>query len=463
MVKTGLGRVRGLGEGGAVVFRGLPYAAAPEGPRRFLPPAPPEGWDGVREATVFGTAPPQPPPAPQVPPVWKPGDGLGCLTLNVWSPEVGSTGLPVMVWLYGGMWRYGWTGMPQYDAATLAEGGVVVVTVDYRLGFEGFGHLPGVPGNRGLRDQIAALHWVQDNITAFGGDPGRVTIFGQSAGAASVALLAATPSAEGLFHRVIAQSIPDGYLSVAEAEQVTRTLAEAAGVSATWAGMAELPPEALLAVPPSGDAPGTNPFGPVIDGDLVTGPPGRGPRPDVDLICGFTHEEFRGIAPGLDASGIDLTVAAARLGLGPDAADAYRRTYSGGDGPFVAMMSDALVRMPTTWVAEAHAEAGGRTWLYDITWQGPTLGAAHGIDVPLTFGNGDTRFAARLLGSPPPPTFTALSERIRTAWTSFATTGDPGWPRFQPHDRRTRLWDIEPINAPYPLTESRRLWPARTR
>jgi carboxylesterase type B len=437
-------------------FKGIPFAAAPEGPLRFQPPRPAAGWDGVRDALSFGAAPPQLPPAPGAPPIWRPGDGLDCLSVNVWSPDPGAAGLPVMVWLYGGAWRAGASAMPHYDGTILAGSGVVLVTVNYRIGFEGFGHLPGVPDNRGLRDQIAALEWVQRNIAAFGGDPSNVTVFGQSAGAASIALLLAAPAARGLFRRGIAQSVPSGFLSPAEGAEITGLLAEAASVPATWEGFAGLAPEAILAVQdePLRHRRGVSAFGPVVDDELVTGPPWQaiGAGRDVDLICGFTHEEFRMFAQGPTPLGDDLTPVAAACGLGADQVEAYRAAYPGRSDAELAvvLMSDALFRMPSTWVAEAHAESGGRTWLYDFAWSGPTLGACHTIDVPFTFGN-QGRFAQRLLGDTPPGEFAALSERIRKAWTSFAATGDPGWPRFDLDTRQTRIWDTEPSDGPYPL------------
>jgi len=151
---------------------------------------------------------------------------------------------------------------------------------------------------------------------------------------------------------------------------------------------------------------------------------------------------------------------AATLGLGSDAAAAYRRAYPGRTDAdvFVVMLSDALVRMPTTWTAEAHARAGGRTWLYDFAWRGPTMGAGHGVDVPFIFGNPTSRLAARLLGSPPPADFGPLSEQMRTSWTTFAATGDPGWPPFDVQHRRTRIWDTSPSDATDPLAASHRIW-----
>lgn len=467
MVQTDLGLVRGTVGGGISSFRGIPFARAPEGPLRFRLPAPPAAWDGVRDAAAFGSAAPQPAPAPGVPPSWRPADGLDCLTLNVWSPDPGAARLPVMVWVHGGLWKFGSSSMPQYDAGALASSGVVVVTINYRLGFEGFGHLPGAPDNRGLHDQLAALQWVRRNIGAFGGDPGAVTLFGQSAGAASVTLLTATPASSGLFRRAIAQSVPDGYRTAAEAAGITGVLAEAAGVPPTWAGFASLPPEAVLAVqdvPLADPQAGFSAFGPVIDGDLVTGPPWTalraGARRDANLVCGFTHAEYRGMAPLPGGPGVDLDGVAQALGLGADAAGAYRAARPGDDDAVLLteMMSDALVRMPTTWVAEAHAQAGGRTWLYDLTWPAPAVGAAHGVDVALIFANPGTRYAARLLGTPPPPGFGGLSREMRRAWVSFAAAGDPGWPRFDAAGRVTRLWDTPPTDTPYPLDDLYRLW-----
>ncbi|MFD0525753.1 carboxylesterase family protein [Paractinoplanes durhamensis] len=199
-VRTAAGAVRGLVEDGVAVFRGIPFAEAP----RFAAPGPVTPWDGVRAASSFGPPPPQTGVAVT---------GDDWLTVNVWSPDPGAR-LPVMVWVYGGGYTIGMSGSPEYDGGRLArDGSVVVVTFNYRVGAEGFALIEGAPANRGLLDQVAALAWVRDNIAAFGGDPGQVTVFGVSAGGGSIAALLAMPRAAGLFRRAIVQSMPGTFFS----------------------------------------------------------------------------------------------------------------------------------------------------------------------------------------------------------------------------------------------------------
>ena len=212
------------------VFRGIPFAQPPVGHLRFAAPQPARPWDGVREAAMFGPPPPQSgflltPMAPAAPDA----DPDDWLTVNVFSPDLGAAGLPVMVWIYGGAYRFGASSMTGYDGGPLAGQDVVVVTFNHRVGVEGYAYLPGVPANRALLDQVAALRWVRENIAAFGGDPERVTVFGESAGAGAIASLLVMPAAAGLFRRAIAQSVPGTFFSPALAADVTAAIAAGPG------------------------------------------------------------------------------------------------------------------------------------------------------------------------------------------------------------------------------------------
>ncbi|MGE6733173.1 carboxylesterase family protein, partial [Streptomyces sp. NPDC059900] len=191
VVDTTSGPVRGTLEDGIAVFRGIPYAAAPVGPLRFAPPAPVAPGEDVLEATAFGPTAPKNPYSPPLDAILPDPDipGGACLNLNVWTPAPGDGARPVMVWIHGGALRNGSSAVPMYDGRAFARDGVVLVSLNYRLGIEGFGVFPDAPANLGLRDQIAALAWVRDNIRAFGGDPDNVTVFGESAGAISIAAL----------------------------------------------------------------------------------------------------------------------------------------------------------------------------------------------------------------------------------------------------------------------------------
>lgn len=266
VVRTAAGMLRGCRESGVAAFRGIPYAEPPVGALRFAAPRPVRGWDGVREAVAYGPPPPQ-------------GGHFGMdalardtvgddwLTVNVWSPEPGpGAGLPVMVWIQGGAYVIGMSGLPEYDGGRLArEGGVVVVTFNYRVGIEGFGQFEGATANRGLLDQVAALEWVRDNIRAFGGDPDRVTVFGQSAGGGSVAALLAMPRAAGLFGRAVAQSAQGTFFSPELAADIATACAAELGLKPTVADLSTVDPVLLSAMRRRGrrrDAPVGGPLGP---------------------------------------------------------------------------------------------------------------------------------------------------------------------------------------------------------
>lgn len=471
MTMTTAGKVRGTDEGGIAVFRGIPFAKSPFGPLRMAAPAPADPWDGTRDATGFGPRPPQQAVLPGMP-AWSSAGGLDCLTVNVWSPDPGGSGLPVMVWIYGGAYVTGSSDLPEYDGRRLAGEGVVVVSFNYRIGMEGFGRIDGAPPNRGLLDQVAALRWVQENITAFGGDPGNVTIFGESAGAGSIACLLTMPSAAGLFRRAIAQSVPGLFLTPERAARVTAAVVERLG----GASPSESAPEELLAAGSAVAAedftafPGrwgrlafaSVPFMPVVDGEVLPSLPwpalAGGAARDVDLVVGFTRDEFDlflSMDPRPDddlASRLDAALAA----LAPPGADAaYRAALPGASARrlYGTLMSDWLFRMPSALLADAHR---GRTFAYELAWSPTPLGACHGLDVPLTFGTLDTPLAAMLTGGAPEGE--ALSGQFRTAWTRFAATGDPGWPGHEPEKAVTHVFDVGSSDVADPEASSRALW-----
>jgi para-nitrobenzyl esterase len=236
VVATGAGCVRGTSADAVHTFRGIPYAQPPVGRLRFAAPVPHEPWDGVLDAYEFGAPPPQP---------MRLTSSDEWLTVNVWTPDVDAPGLPVMVWLYGGRFTTGASDESDCDGTSLAAGGVVVVSPNYRVAGEGFMAIDGAVPNRGLLDQVAALQWVRDNIAGFGGDPDNVTVFGESAGAASVVSLMVMPTAAGLFHRGIAESVPAFLFGSDLATDVAAVIAEKLGRRATVSDLEGVPPQTL--------------------------------------------------------------------------------------------------------------------------------------------------------------------------------------------------------------------------
>lgn len=458
------GAVRGRTEADLAVFRGIPYATPSV---RFGAPQPVLAWDGVREAIRFGPPPPQS-GAFGMDTLAEAGDEW--LTVNVWSPDCGGR-LPVMVWIQGGAYTFGMSGLPEYDGSNLAHGGIVLVTFNYRVGLEGFGFIAGTPANRGLLDQVAALEWVHRNISAFGGDPGQVTVFGQSAGAGSVAALLAMPRAAGLFHRAIAQSVPGTYFTPELAADITRACAAELGLEP--AELSTVDPSLL---PAAGDAVAATmsqfadrwgraahamiPFAPVVDGDVLPTTPWRGLTGHVELMVGHTRHEQR-LLTALSGMLGQITRAqateAARI-FGPDPRR-YEESFPDPEDLFDVVRSDWLFRMPSLHLAEAQLQAKGRAYLYELTWAAPgmdgVLGACHGLDVPLVFGNLTAGQPAVLIGDPTPPA-AALSKQMRDAWTAFATHGDPGWPSYD--TGATRLFDVPLAITAYPEQISRAIW-----
>ncbi len=480
-----------------MAFKGIPFAAPPLGERRFAAPVPPQRWDGVRDASAFSPTPPQVDlsaqrmPGLDLRPIvgesWRKGDDY--LTLNVWTPDPGARGLPVMVFIYGGAFVSGGSSTPLYNGARFARDGVVLVSFNYRLGIEGFLPLAGGATNVGLRDQMAALSWVQENIAAFGGDPNNVTIFGESAGALSVATLLTVPSAAGLFRRAISQSGGGQHtMSMEQAGRVATQLGDLLGMEPTRENFASLSFEHLIAaqaqlLPGSLDLTTTqdaDPTGgltlflPVRDGDLLSTQPveaiRQGAGANVDVLIGTNSQEMNlyyvptGVVNLIES---EEQLSASITGRHPDpeklvaAYRASRPTASAGE-LLSAIMTDWMFAIPSMRLAEAHAPAAGGTYLYEFAWPSPTcdgkLGACHGLELGFVFDALDTPYLSSpqgLVGEHPPH---ELARRMHQTWIAFATTGDPGWLAYntqqRPVMRINTTWEI--VNDPPPL--ERQAW-----
>lgn len=501
IVRTRAGAVRGAVRDGVHSFLGLPYAAAPVGAGRLRPPRPVVPWDGVRDATVLGPEPPQ--PAMPHPDPWgllfdpaAPGDD--CLNLNVWTPDPGAAGLPVVVWVPGGSFHYCSGG--SYDGSRFARDGVVCVTVNWRTGADGFLYLgeDDDGANLGLRDLLAALHWVQEEIAAFGGDPGAVTVMGESAGAMCLGTLLAVPRAQGLFRGAVLESGAAHHVVPADdAARIGARLAEVLGIPPTRAALAEVPVPRLLEAQARVDGEvvsdpdparwgtevvaSTMPFHPVVDGDRLPGPPidriAAGSADGVAVLLGSNTDEWRlfavlgGLVDGLTDEVLTGPVetygarSAAAYGLPPQRVlTAYRDGHPRAAGEVLAaVQTDWWVRVPAVRLADAHATAAAGTWMYEFAWPSPAfggaLGSCHGLEMPFVFDTldlGRDQMLGGALGDSPPQ---ELADQVHGAWVAFATSGDPGWPRYRPDRRAVRRLAVpssDLLEDPY--ARERALW-----
>jgi para-nitrobenzyl esterase len=504
VAETASGKVRGIRSGDLHVFKGIPYGASTAGANRFMPPRKPEPWTGVRDATVYAGRSPQAGAGaqrPELATLWGVRDSLpvgeDCLTVNVWTPALDTAKRPVMVWLHGGAFSYGSANSAWYDGGSIARrNDVVVVGVNHRLNI--FGHLDlsasgderfAPSGNAGVLDLVAALEWVREHAARFGGDPGNVTIFGQSGGGGKVSALLGMPGAQGLFHKAIIQS--GAGVRFAERERTAR-LADAV-LKRLEIGPNQL--DALQALPIArlteaiGPAQKTLPppryafldrynFGPVIDGQVLPAhpfdPAASALSDDIPLLIGGTKDEYAiYLAP--DDAVWNRTLGEEEMrkriaAVAGDAADGLVPYYKRRDP--AATPSDLLItaltaanfQVRSTLLAERKAQRAKATvWMYRFDWETPAFGgrlkSPHSMDVPFVFNTLD------VIGEPHrKPGAQDLADRVSTTWASFARNGDPAnksipaWPAYTADKRATMVLNDQCQVAGDPDGEVRPLW-----
>ncbi len=480
-VATSRGEVRGVRRDDVDRYLGIPHSQPPTGTRRWSPPVPVEPWHSPLDASAHGPAAWQPVGGPLdglVPGMGTAEQGDDCLTVNVWTPDAQGSSA-VLVWIHGGAFTIGAGSLAVYDGERLARAsGCVVVTLNYRLGAFGFLLLDddSATANVGLLDQVAALEWVRDEIAAFGGDPSRVTVFGESAGGGSVLSLLAMPAARGLFARAIVQSgATDLLLDRDGAREVTATFARCAGTDPSdIAALRSLTPAQVLAAQTAASAElfgsvGTMPFHPCVDGELLPSSwlDAAAVNP-VPLIIGTTRDEmdlfamFDPSARTLDDGGLRSRLG--RTGVDVEAAlTAYAATGTT-DPPIVwrRVTTDRAMWMPAVRIAEAHAEHAP-TWMYRFDWESsrPDMGAPHGIDIPFPFTTIDVDGWDGFVEDPADAA--DLATTIQSAWSSFARDGEPrlatgGWPRYDVTRRATALFGRSVSIEDDPNGAVRRIW-----
>lgn len=449
------GWLRGVAQGDIRAFLGVPYANSPEKALRWRTPQSAEPWTGIREAHAFSAVSPQLTRLGAV----HPQGGPDCLTANIWAPrECPCEGSPVMVWVHGGGFMRGSAAEPLYDGAAFARRGVVLVSLQYRLGTDGFMQFPGTVANRGLLDLVEGLRWVQRHVSAFGGNPARVTLFGESAGAGAVACLLGMDAAATLYQQAILQSPSVVCHSLEDAERTCEAMGAALGVAPTREAIEATPTESLLRAAQRLTEDATLrerhglgirhffPFRPVVDGEVLRAQPlealarlwKRGAAHPRILVGSNAHEmrlyhvpfgAVDQVQPG------QLRMFMQQAGLGDEALASYK-ARAGTDQPgslLCDMQSDYYYRVPARRLAALAANAGLDSFLYEFEWPSPQwdgrLGAAHGMDLPFVFNNLQTPMGQDLTGAQPP---TELAVAMQEAWVRFARDGDPGWPAHHP-------------------------------
>ena len=488
VVKTSQGLVRGSTKHDICVWKGIRYAKPPVGDLRFHNPQPAESWTGVKDATAYG------PVSYQMKRILVGNEQQSedCLSLNIWSPGADGKKRPVMFWIHGGGFIGGSGSSDMYDGTQIAKNGdVVVVTINYRLGPLDFLYFKDMPGNKdnfesnlGIKDQVAALKWVKENIAAFGGDPNAVTIFGESAGGISVETLMAVPAANGLFKRAIAESGPAGDVWTTKTSTLVTTLfLKELGLTPESAGkLKELPADSLvsamtrLVLKMKTDPTLPKTFAPTVDGDylphdLLT-EIHSGRSKGVDLLIGTNKDEANLFAMKklkiVPVSEQELKPYLVKLK--PEEQKQLIGAYK--DYPsrnsILELITDGIFTMPSIKFAELQSEHAN-TFMYRFDWASKPikavgLGACHGLEIPFVFGTFHTKLGKKVLLFSDNKRIHELSKQIQQAWINFARTGNPGtqdladWKKYDSAVRCTIIFDKKNYCTTDPKAGQRKAW-----
>ena len=489
IIETTMGKIKGLQQPGHQDFLGIQYAKAPVGELRFQPPQRIDSWDDVYDSTHFGPIAPQ--AYPDTPPIQL-EESEDCLSLNIYTPATDGKSRPVMVFIHGGGFLIDSGSRPRTYGGPLAEAGdVVVVTIEYRMGAFGFLYVDGVSPNLGLQDQVCALEWIQRHIRDFGGNPTNVTIFGESAGATSVAYLMVMPSAKGLFHKAILESGAFPFESLADnrrfAESGTRKFFKELRVAPGDLAALQAAPYAEIqrAQKKAGGRLlfSDRAFFPAIDGTVIPedvySALRRGCSKDIPIIIGVNAEELPLfgliLKPGLTQTMVKNNILRKLKKLGATGRqikallDLYRGSLSPQERQtgreYNHLFSDETFRIPATLFAEAQQSAGPKIYFYCFAHPAPKIQAAsHVMELYFVFGTLKTTDVAEMMQVPGTEEELRLSQAMMTAWTTFARTGDPnhpGLPEWPPYDlerRSTIFLDLQSRAVDLPMDAIRSTW-----